>query len=150
MKLFLNDIKNYAFKSVFNDTISAKIIYKDDIITLDEVSQKSYIRQCWYLSKYSQNACIYFLIEKEEVVYIGQTRSSSRIKQHKKDKIFSEVWFVPIKFPYNIIFETNLLSKYKTKYNKRYATKKQENYITFSRPKYMVTQEEINNVYLNL
>jgi len=64
---------------------------------------------------------VYFLIEKEEVVYIGQTRLSNRIKQHKKDKIFSEVWFFPIKFPYNIIFENNLLSKYKTKYNKKYA-----------------------------
>jgi hypothetical protein len=150
MKLFLNDIKDYAFKSVFNDKISAKTIYKDDIIILNEISRKSYELEYWHLSKYSENACVYFLLEQEEVVYIGQTRSSDRIKQHIKDKIFSDVWFIPVKFPYNMVFENNLLSKYKTKYNKRYGKKIEENYMRFLRPKYMVTQEEINNVYLNL
>jgi predicted GIY-YIG superfamily endonuclease len=152
MKLFLNDIKNYAYKSIFDDCIKAKTIYKDQIIILDEVSEKSYIKQSWYLSRFSDNACVYFLLDKEEVVYIGQTRSSNRIKQHKKDKIFSEVWFVPVKFPYNIIFEINLLSKYKTKYNKRYSRLTQQNNITskIQRPKNMVTQEEIDNIYLSL
>ena len=145
MKLFLKDIEGYAFESWFNDSISSKLIYNDGISIIYETDLKCHINK-WDLGKYhiNNNGCVYFLLDKDEVVYIGQTGNANRIKQHK-DKIFTDVYFIPFRFPYHIKFENQLLKKYTTKYNKRYSGVK-----TANRPKYAVTPEEIRNVYLNL
>jgi len=145
MKLFLKDIEGYAFKSAFNNSISPKLIYKDSISIIYETDLKCYLSK-WGLGKYHNNinGCVYFLLNNNEVVYIGQTGNEYRIRQHK-DKIFTDVYFIPFRFPYHIKFENELLKKYTTKYNKRYSGVK-----TANRPKYAVTPEEIRNVYLNL
>jgi len=69
---------------------------------------------------YSEDACVYFLVDNNEVVYIGRTTDYKRTASHKKDKKFSQIYFIPTKRPYDISLEKSLLSLYKTKYNKNY------------------------------
>jgi hypothetical protein len=152
MRLFLEDIKHYAFQSDCNRTITPKTIYYDGINHITELSQKTFLRNNdWRLNARGDNGCVYFLVEKEEVVYIGQTINKTRIKQHEKDKTFDSVWFVPCKIPYQIRLEEMLLSKYVTKYNKRYNEKKiQKKVSELFKPKYYITEQDIQNIYLNL
>lgn len=46
----------------------------------------------------SNISCLYFLINDEEIVYIGQSKNlTSRIKQHKNDKKFNSFSFIEFK-----------------------------------------------------
>lgn len=69
-------------------------------------------------------ACIYFLLDGEQIVYVGQTRSSvrSRIRQHKKDKVFDRVSIIPLEErnhrPSVIEVESAYIAKFSPKYNK--------------------------------
>ena len=152
MKLFLTDIKKYSFESDCNRTIIPKTIYYDGINHITELSQKTYLRNnYWELNGRGSNGCVYFLIKDNEVVYIGQTINKTRIRQHEKDKNFDAVWFVPCKIPYHIRLEEMLLSKYVTKYNKKYTEKKVKKRVSeLFKPKYYVTDDDIQKIYLSL
>jgi hypothetical protein len=150
MKLYLDDIKDYAFCSRDNTCIRPNILYNDKVITLYETYLKA---QNWSMSKYHQGkcACVYFLLNENEVVYIGQTSNEFRIRQHLKNKVFTDVYFIPFRHPYQIKFETMLLSKYKTLYNKKYFNEmKVKSVIEYKMPKYYFTEEMIKQIYLNL
>lgn len=137
MKLYLNDIKNFAFKSSSKRYIRPEIICDDGYIVVTELHSKSWSR--WDLSNYKQDvndACVYFLLNENEVVYIGQTTKENRPFAHEKDKEFTDVYFIPVKYPYNLKLEQNLLSKYTTKYNKQYYKRKILNIKTSSRSKF--------------
>lgn len=148
MKLYLSDIENFAFKSECPRTIRSKTLYYDGITHVTEVSKKSWSN--WYLGR-TCHACVYFLLDGEEVVYIGQTTKETRTRQHEKDKVFTDVWFVPVRQPYQIILENNLLSKYRTRYNKQHPKIKSKTSVCdLRKSKYHITQEEIDKIYLSL
>jgi hypothetical protein len=121
MKLYLKDIRDYAFKSSEPDKIRPNTIYYDGIVTIKDIDSKIHIRSKWYLEGYDRkSACVYFLVDNEEVVYIGQTKTEYRPIAHKRDKKFTDIYYVPLRDPYHLKFEKKLLSKYITKYNKLY------------------------------
>ena len=121
MKLYLKDIKNYAFNSSESDKIKPNIVYYDGLTTVKDVDSRMWKNDTWSLGRFNRNcACVYFLLDGHEVVYIGQTKCEIRPKHHKRDKQFNSIWYIPLKDPYHIKFEQKLLSKYKTKYNKMY------------------------------
>lgn len=121
MKLYLKDIRDYAFKSSESDKIRPNTIYYDGIVTIKDIDSKIHIRSKWDLAGYDrESACVYFLVDHDEVVYIGQTKTEYRTVAHKRDKKFTGVYYVPLKDPYHLKFEKKLLSKYITKYNKMY------------------------------
>ena len=152
MKLYLKDIKEYAFQSDSLRVIRPKTLYYDGINHVTSVSNMSWRKQNQFdLDGRGYHACVYFLIEKEEVVYIGQTTNEYRVRNHEKDKSFDDVWFFPTKAPYQIILEEKLLSKYKTKYNKRYFNRlKNKSTLDYYTNKRRVTPEQIKNLYLSL
>lgn len=116
MKLYLQDIQEYAFKSCFNDSIKPKTIYNDGIVCIYETSRKA---PNWTLGKRHREeyGCVYFLLNDNEVVYIGQTVNEFRVRAHIYIK-FTDIYFIPFKVPYHIKFENKLLEKYVTKFNK--------------------------------
>jgi hypothetical protein len=144
MLLFLNDIENFTFESIFNDKIVDKTIYCDDISIISEVGNKCWTKNTWTFN--DDNACVYFLLKKNEVVYIGQTTKSDRIKAHKENKDFDSVRFMPLKYPYNLKLESKLLSIYVTKYNKAYPSNNKH----IKKLKQIQREKDIQNMYLNL
>ena len=149
MNLYISDIKKYAFESMFKRSITSKLLFNDGIMRITEVSKNVWNKEYWVLDGRGYHACVYFLVDNEMIVYIGQTTSEYRIRQHEKDKQFTSVWFIPVKAPYQIVLEQKLLSKYKTKYNKRYSNLlKQPSELYLN--KMRVDKDELQNIYLNL
>lgn len=65
---------------------------------------------------FNNNGFVYFLIHKNVIVYIGASQNRFRIGQHQKTKDFDEVYFYECE---NYIYlETELIKKFKTKYNR--------------------------------
>jgi predicted GIY-YIG superfamily endonuclease len=65
-------------------------------------------------------ACVYFLLQGDEIVYIGQTVDiHNRISVHtrKKNKKFNKVLYHEVKKKNLLIVENYLIKKYKPKYN---------------------------------
>ena len=148
MKLSLQDIKHYSFESGCNRSIYPITIYYDGLNHITELSQKTYLRNTsWRLSPLSGESCVYFLLQDNEVVYIGQTIRPNRIKEHEKDKNFNSVWFIPTRIPYQIRLEEKLLSKYTTKYNKRYNKNNINTSInSIQKSKYYITDERVKEI----
>lgn len=152
MYLYLKDIEDYTFESSCNRNIRSKVIENDGISIVTELTNKLWCRtKNWILDK--NDACVYFLMKENVVVYIGQTTRENRIKQHEVDKDFDSVRFLPLKYPYNKKIEYKLLAKYLTKYNKSYPIHniyfqkiKEEK----KKIKDIILQKEIADMYLNL
>ena len=60
---------------------------------------------------------VYFLLEKNEIVYIGQSSCRNRIGKHKKTKKFDSVYYLPLERGVYESFERLLIANFKTKYN---------------------------------
>jgi len=79
-------------------------------ITLRELSKDPYLPK--------EKIYIYFLIQQDEVVYIGQTINLfSRVDKHRYDKDFNEYRWSVIDRKYADHFEAYLIRKYVPKYN---------------------------------
>ena len=66
---------------------------------------------------------VYFLINKDKIVYIGKTSRSpfNRISAHKKNLIFKEMYYIEVDSPISALNSENYyISKFKPKYNKTY------------------------------
>jgi predicted GIY-YIG superfamily endonuclease len=63
---------------------------------------------------------IYFLLDKNEIVYIGQTRCSpyNRISAHKKGKVFTNIYYTEVPKEKVINLERQYILKFKPRYNK--------------------------------
>lgn len=73
-------------------------------------------------NEYSQ-CCIYFLIENGIVVYVGKTENGKwRIKQHKNQKKYDDVYIIKCNFDDLMELEDYYMMKYKPKYNIMYNT----------------------------
>ena len=60
---------------------------------------------------------VYFLLEKNQIVYIGQSSCRDRIGHHQKTKKFDSVYYLPFERGMHESFETLLIANFKTKYN---------------------------------
>ena len=79
-------------------------------ITLRELAKDPFLAK--------EKIYIYFLIQQEEVVYIGQTiKLFSRVDKHRYDKDFNEYRWAVIDKKYADHFEAYLIRKYVPKYN---------------------------------
>jgi hypothetical protein len=147
MKLYLKDIKNFCFKSSNNRYIRPIVTYDDGITITTELHSKCWSK--WSLDNHKidvNDACVYFLLDQDEVVYIGQTLRENRPFNHEKDKKFTDVYFMPVKSPYHFKIEKSLLSKYRTKYNKQYYAQK-INYVQISNS---MNVNYVSSIYNNL
>ena len=62
--------------------------------------------------------CVYFLIDNDDVVYVGQSRSlASRIETHQKNKIFNRSVYLPCPEENLNDVESSLIRKLRPKYN---------------------------------
>lgn len=64
------------------------------------------------------SGAVYFLMKDGIVVYIGATSNRNRIGQHQKDKDFDEVRYITFTDNKHWQFESELIRRFKTKYNK--------------------------------
>lgn len=63
-------------------------------------------------------SCVYFLIDKKEVVYIGQSRSlASRVESHRQNKVFDRILYLPCPEDNLNDVESSLIRKFRPKYN---------------------------------
>ena len=60
---------------------------------------------------------VYFLLEKNQIVYIGQSSCRNRIGHHQKTKKFDSVYYLPFECDAHGWIETLLIANFKTKYN---------------------------------
>ena len=63
---------------------------------------------------------LYFLLDKNKVVYIGMSQScESRIKEHRKTKVFDSVRIVPVDTRRHVVadYERRWIIKFRPKYN---------------------------------
>ena len=78
--------------------------------------------------KYSLNEnmqCVYFLYQKEKLVYIGKTKDLlSRLSYHKKNKIFDSYSFLKCETNEIDVIERILINKFLPFYNVDSLTKK--------------------------
>ena len=82
----------------------------------EETNAKKYIREV----EEKRIGHIYFLIDKDEVVYVGQTQFGiSRPLKHK-DKVFDSFYMKECPIPLLDKQEREMILKYKPKYNKNY------------------------------
>jgi predicted GIY-YIG superfamily endonuclease len=82
----------------------------------EEANAKKYIR----VVEEKRVGHIYFLMDKDEVVYVGQTKfGTSRPLQHK-DKVFDSFYMKECPIPLLDKQEREMILKYKPKYNKNY------------------------------
>lgn len=64
--------------------------------------------------------CVYFLVLKDEIVYIGQSESLlNRIAAHRLDKHFDRVFFINIAQDKVLDVEAALIKSFKPKYNRQ-------------------------------
>lgn len=67
---------------------------------------------------------VYFLIDKKDVVYVGQTTIGlSRVYTHYKDKTFTEIYVIECESDELDELENKYIIKYKPKYNLKLNTK---------------------------
>jgi len=64
--------------------------------------------------------CVYFLMQGEEVVYVGQTNClPDRIIWHRRDKkVFDGVWFLPVDAGDLVLLEGRYIDRFRPRYNK--------------------------------
>ena len=72
----------------------------------------------FYSYRYKYIGYVYCLCKNKEVVYIGASSSRGRIGRHEKTKDFDEVFYFICNKNLHWEFETNLIRRFKTKYNK--------------------------------
>lgn len=67
---------------------------------------------------------VYFLLDKKEVVYIGQTKKGlTRVYIHQQNKKFDEIYVIPCVDQKDLDYtEGYFILKYRPKYNINYAT----------------------------
>lgn len=124
-KLLLEDIIPYTLEPSLIDTISPKwsIVEEEFTIGNQSFTSKRFEYEInWSLDKLfdrENKGCVYFLLDGNEVVYIGQTKSKLRIRNHiKRGLRFDSFRFMPTKNDLHKKIEINLLSNYITKYNR--------------------------------
>lgn len=67
--------------------------------------------------------CVYFLVLREEVVYVGQSVNLlSRLATHQFDKLFDRVFFINVPAESILEIEAALIKKFKPKYNKTFPS----------------------------
>ena len=67
--------------------------------------------------EYSRN-CVYFLLEKNVVVYVGKTTNGIwRIKQHRHEKTYDDIYIIKCNYEDLNRLEDYYMIKYKPKYN---------------------------------
>lgn len=71
-----------------------------------------------FLPHGEKSGAVYFLIKNGVVVYIGATSNRNRIGQHKKNKDFDEVRYITCTDNEHWQLESELIRRFKTKYNK--------------------------------
>jgi GIY-YIG catalytic domain. len=73
-------------------------------------------------SLYNSGTCIYFLCNKNQVVYVGQSENvHQRLLQHIKDKEFDSVFYLRVPANKMDKYEKSLIIHLKPKYNKTFA-----------------------------
>lgn len=64
------------------------------------------------LQRFDHGCCVYFLCKFKKVVYVGQTdHISSRVRCHKKDKDFDEVFYICVPEKYLLATERHFIKK---------------------------------------
>ena len=73
------------------------------------------------LRQYKKANFVYFIIEGQQVIYVGSTTNiSTRISQHKKDKVFSNVLLIKYDTYENMYFaEKAIINSFKPVRNKK-------------------------------
>ena len=67
---------------------------------------------------------VYFLMDVEEVVYVGKTMGlSSRIAAHKRDKVFDRCFWIPVPEKDLLATEGKWINKFSPKYNRTHGLK---------------------------
>lgn len=66
-----------------------------------------------------QEPIIYFLLDKEDVVYVGQSKSGMGRPYQHKDKVFDKISVLKCSEKVLDALETEYIKKYKPKYNKK-------------------------------
>lgn len=69
---------------------------------------------------------VYFLLKSNEVIYIGATETVSRVAQHRKEKDFDTIVFMPCKQSIHFALERALIKHFKPPLNKHLAVSKRK------------------------
>ena len=102
--------------------ICLKAIKKKNISIVLENSKKSLGCSVWdYIphEPYYKNGYVYFLMQENEVVYIGASGDNGRIRAHSKDKIFDSFYYFMCTDFEHWKLETLLINNFETRYNRQ-------------------------------
>jgi hypothetical protein len=98
---------------------------------------------------------LYFLFDKDEIVYVGKTRSGwQRISKHFKDKKFDSYYFLemPNTTELQLLYdESRYITKYLPKYNKNFGAYSDNEYVSIGYycSEYNVSTQSVKDVINN-
>ena len=118
-----NELKNIERSSLKMSIVNRRAIKEDKEIFNKDLYNKFSIDEIINLNKLGQDKFIYFLLKKDELVYIGKSNRNflGRINSHLKDKDFDSIMYKTILTESSLgKVEKQLITKYRPKLNKEF------------------------------